>query len=320
MALNDLQTILTSFQKDMTDVAVLNGAFQASEKMKEIKASGIDEIEQRKQLDVLGRDFALRLAGVGADGTQIQTAMQAIAPPQIKNAADANMQGELTGSSQLQALGQRAQTFENVPQTIEREDNQAWTSRENALNRANNLEVSKTKKGGNRLPITAIKEINQLDNDIRIGSGVLKEVENDPYLAGVIAGRIPFRGKGDPKFAKFKQKVDSFFNSYRQRITGAAASDTELQLIKSTVFGEKDSPSEFIAKAQSILEIAEAQRANNLQNYEDLRYDVGNVKFKRKGDQPAGQPASQQTESTTIKSKTYPDPAKILNSWTPDGE
>ncbi len=115
MSNQELFQALQIFQRGVQDYGIQKGVNQAADQMQQINNSQLDELEKRQQLGQLSNKLALHLTGLGANASQVQAAFQAIAPALIKDAQDAYLQGALSKSDPLKAIGTEVQTFENKP-------------------------------------------------------------------------------------------------------------------------------------------------------------------------------------------------------------
>lgn len=118
MSLQELFQAMGMFKDGLNHLGASRAISSAQEEVEKINASEIDQIQKRAALTQLGNNLALNLAKTGAPVAQIQSAVGAVAPPQIKDANDANMQGLMTGDQGLGSLASKQQTFENEPRML----------------------------------------------------------------------------------------------------------------------------------------------------------------------------------------------------------
>lgn len=104
MSMQDLFQALQMFQNGVKEAAVTTAVNDATKQMDAIKMSQIDEAAQRRALQDLSNQTALRLTGAGANGTQIQSAFNAIAPQNFGSAEQMQLEGALSGNQQLQQV------------------------------------------------------------------------------------------------------------------------------------------------------------------------------------------------------------------------
>lgn len=112
MAMDDLYKALQLFQNGVQQYAITGAVNDANAQMMQLNQAAIDEGQKRQQLQQLANQTALRLTGVGATGTQIQSAFTAINPQNFGSVEQMQLEGELSGNQQLRGvasdiLGQR---------------------------------------------------------------------------------------------------------------------------------------------------------------------------------------------------------------------
>lgn len=297
MSLDELLQGLGAFKQGMQEFAVGNAIGQAQEQVNQLKAAQMNEMEKRNALQGLANDLALNLGRVNAPVAQIQSAVGAIAPAPIKNSTDAFVQG-------MPEYAQKLQTFEAAPEAQAADKQRSWMSNEKALDRQ--LELMKEKLSGRNLKAltaTEVKDYTAIENDLALGKDLLVQVENNSGLVGPVAGRIPFRGKVDEKFAAFEAQTKEWFNSYRQRITGAGASNTELEVLEKNRPTANDTPLEYKAKTKKILEVGELVRKRTLLNYGRAGRDI--TGFLSTKDEAALSGAAESTSPPVRKADRY---------------
>ena len=101
MAINDLFQALQMFQQGVQQYAITGAVNDANAQMQALNQAQIDEGQKRQQLQQLANGVALKLTGVGASGTQIQSAFNAINPQAFGSVEQMQLEGELAGNQQL---------------------------------------------------------------------------------------------------------------------------------------------------------------------------------------------------------------------------
>lgn len=132
---------------------------------------------------------------------------------------------------------------------------------------------------------------------------------SDIPVIGTIANAVA----GDEKFLKgftnFTQQIEQIFQAYRQEITGAAASDKEIERLKQAVLNADQSPSQFEASLDLFEEALE--RGNRIKR-RLLRegIDVGSEGFGPRFDQEffAGQTQEAAAPATEAQAGAVPAP------------
>lgn len=188
MSVDELYKGLDRLKAGVQEYAILDGTNQALEKVREINMSQTDEIKKRQATQQLGNELALRLSALGASGTQIQTAFEAIRPAPIKDANDAYMQGQLTGSEQLMKLGQKQQSFDTAPTVNENAKNRAFQADEANKDRLFKLAMMNLEgksKGGEKKAGDISFETN-----LRMGQNFLNQLEKSVKRSGTWESRF----------------------------------------------------------------------------------------------------------------------------------
>jgi len=104
----------------MQQFSVARGISQAQEQMQQLKAAEIGEIEKRTALQEIANNLALNLGKTGAPVHQIQSAVGAVAPMPIRDANDAYIQSQTSGSLTDLYQGMDKRTFDNEAALIDR--------------------------------------------------------------------------------------------------------------------------------------------------------------------------------------------------------
>jgi hypothetical protein len=320
MSLQELFQAMNMFKEGVNQMSVTRGISNAQQQMNQLNSAQMDEIEKRNALQGIANNLALDLGKTGAPVHQIQSAVGAVAPTAIKTADDAILQGALAGprGASLTELGKTADMNSAAPAFEQQQRTQDFTAGENAKNRQMQLEIAGLRNNGGKgkirnLTPKEIKDITSYEEGEAMMTSLANDVEQDPMLAGIIAGRIPLRGKVAQDFAAFKTKTAMQFNEYRLRITGAGAGPTELAMLEKVTPIVTDSPKEFISKARTFAEVNRKIRNRLLKNMERGKADVSGFEYDGKDTIEAGQPAaSNESSSTSMKIK---GPTQSVNDF-----
>lgn len=100
----ELLAALGMFNKSVQEASTSYAVNEASKVVSQIKSSAIDDAQKRQALEGLGNSLALNLAGMGASGTQIATAFDAVRPKQFGSAEQLQIEAGLTGNKQQQKV------------------------------------------------------------------------------------------------------------------------------------------------------------------------------------------------------------------------
>lgn len=101
MAMDDLFKALGMFQQGVQQYALTGAVNEATAQMQQLNQAQIDEGQRRQQLQQLANGLALRLTGVGASGQQIQSAFNAINPPNFGSVEQMQLEGELADNQYM---------------------------------------------------------------------------------------------------------------------------------------------------------------------------------------------------------------------------
>lgn len=312
MSLQELFQSMKMFKESVTEQSVARGISHAQDQMNELNAAQMDALEKRNALQGIANNLALNLGKVGAPVHQIQSAVGAIAPQAIKTADDAILQGAMAGprGSSLMEVGKTADMMSAAPAFEQQKRTQDFTSSENAKNRQMQLEIAGLRNNGGQgklrnLTPKEIKDITSYEEGEAMMGELANTVEQDPMLAGIIAGRIPLRGKVAKDFAAFKTKTAMQFNEYRLRITGAGAGPTELNMLEKVTPMVTDSPSEFISKARTFADVNRKIRNRLLKNMERGKANVSGFDYEGKntGEADVAPTGTTTSQSTSMKIK-----------------
>jgi hypothetical protein len=275
MAEIDLATALQMYSQGMQQAATSNALTTAAEQMNSINSGILKEHEKRGQLQSLGNNLALQLAGIGAQPHQINAAMGAIMPQQFSSPDEAIQQGMMSGNQGLVELGTQASD------TLFKKDIKKFALQEGMRERAdqrrferevylqqlkNQPELAKTGK----LTSDDINRISEFDSTLDFGEGILTKInqlESKGQLGGVI-GPIASKKPAfiDPQGEAARAEIGQFFNNYRKLITGASASPDELARLEKDIPNISDRPSVFNAKMKSMLQTTQRLKDRQLKN------------------------------------------------------
>jgi hypothetical protein len=295
--MSDLFEALKMLKGSMQEFAVNRAVTDSKQKLDQINATFAaakpDEIDPVTGMSAAGakyqaqksaaNDLALQLSGLGAPAATIQSAFGAIAPPEFKSAEQAQGQGilERTGS-QMAAGAQVMQTKQDLEMQQTRQSQQ-FQAAENAKNRELQKELAGMKVNGKTvkpMPSAQLERIQGLDERISEGTSLLAELNSNPksqeYL-GMLSGRDPLgiRSKiTNPEFGAFKARTQRFFDAYRTAVTGAAASEKELELLESRMPNNTDSPELYMSKLRDVIKYGKDIRKKRLQNLGKAGYNT----------------------------------------------
>lgn len=257
---------MSLFNDGMKKLATTRAVNQAQDELSSLETAELEDAAKRKQQQLVAQNLVLNLTKAGAD----------------PSAASALMPRPLTQTDTF--IEQSRQDDLN-----ERKAGRDFQAKENALNRAAQREALGLKQNPKMKQLTDkhVDEISAFDDDFAIGSSLVKELNQKPYLVGTAAGRIPGRGIVDPTFASFSQATQAWFDTYRKNITGAGASEGELAKLEQNRPTVKDSLTQFKAKVDRIIQVGQGIRQRKLKNLERAGRDVSRFDMESSGEMPA---------------------------------
>lgn len=109
---SDLQAAINGFNTALTDYATNSAIQSATQQVQQLNQMGLADAEKRQAASNLANQLALQLTGIGASGTQIQSAFSAIAPKQFTSSSQLYGEGLLTGNEPMQQQAQEWKKFE----------------------------------------------------------------------------------------------------------------------------------------------------------------------------------------------------------------
>lgn len=243
-----------------TGIAVNN----AQKQVDEIRTSITDEGKRRQALMQTSNDLALRLAGMGASGTQINAAFQAISPQQFGSPEQAQLFGKVNSNEFVEQAGK--ELIDEREQRLAKRDDRKLSfalrkqqaQQSSSLSKEMRANIKDRQKEFNRLTSKVFESMNQInagagtldaanpvgDQAIRIllakGSGEvgnLTKAEQDmfagsPALIDEAKRLLSFKGAGrlpDSDRASLKELI----NIYREN--GRRAIEARANLVSSQV-------------------------------------------------------------------------------------
>lgn len=280
--MNDLFKGLQMFQQGAQELAIGRAMRSAAEQAQQINLNETNEMKKRQQLTQMGTQLALHLGGLNAPVSQIQSAVGSFMPQALNSPeaffTQAAQSTDPNAANELNAAGRSVQRqIAAAPLTTAQQET-------NKLGYAQLLAQSQaaaTTAAGEKAPKTLTTEektkITDIETDLVGMNRLLREVETDPSLVGkknMLLDTFGARGVVNPKFDVFKKQVLQNFDAYRQRITGAGASEGELKMLQTRKPQITDSPEQFMANMKASIAIGEMVRKRTLENYGRAKSDI----------------------------------------------
>lgn len=280
--MNDLFKGLQMFQQGAQELAIGRAMRSAAEQAQQINLNETNEMKKRQQLTQMGTQLALHLGGLNAPVSQIQSAVGSFMPQALNSPeaffTQAAQSTDPNAANELNAAGRSVQRqIAAAPLTTAQQET-------NKLGYAQLLAQSQaaaTTAAGEKAPKTLTTEEKKLvtdtENDLTLMNGLLRDVETDPSLVGpknMALDTFGLRGIANPKFDVFKKQVMQRMDAYRQRITGAGASDAERKVLESRLPQLTDTPTQFVKNMKASIAIGERVRKRTLENYGKAKSDI----------------------------------------------
>lgn len=286
---NELFQALDMFNKGATELATSRAIRGATEQAQMINMNEKDEFARRQQMQNLGNQLAMSLSAYGANPTQIQQSVGAIMPQQLSGPQDFFAAAQQ--ATNPQAKEQLIQGGLGIQQDIakqpmnEQQKAAARTAQYNAeTGRMSLLNVGGAGSGQQKdlppIPSIEIDKITKLENSIMNYDKMINEVQSNPEFTGLKNKFLDSdwlqnpKSRLDPDFARFRSLVQSEFDAYKVSITGAGATNEEMNRLERARPNVNDSPAQFQKKAELALQTAEEIRSRQLKNYGRGKYDV----------------------------------------------
>ena len=130
MSMDDMFKAMQMFDTGVKKLAVSSAINDAASQVDQLNQQQMGLLEKRQAQTQLGNSLAMRLAGLDADPTQIQSAVGAVAPPPVKDSTDLYNLGVAQGDEKAVSLASKMQSFENKPKLDLQNDQQSFLSAE----------------------------------------------------------------------------------------------------------------------------------------------------------------------------------------------
>jgi hypothetical protein len=241
----DLGAAINNFTASAQQLKMTNALRQASQTVQQVKASAMKDEEKRAQLQGLANNLVLNMTQFGADPQAIAQAAGAIMPPKDPM-VQTSEQAILMGSPEQQKRGKQLMETEFMQKL--------------AL-----MSAGQKAKGKALKPLTTgeVGDLQAMEEASTSLQDIINSVKKNKTLVGPVEGRKGMVGRGtlyDPEFGAFRQKLETFFNEYRRKITGAAAGIPEIKALEKAVPRGTESLDVFLKRAESALKINEGAK------------------------------------------------------------
>ncbi len=276
----DLYQALQMFQQGTQQAAIAGAVNDATAAMGDIHSGITKEADQRKALKQLSDQTALRLTGLGASGTQIQSAFNAIAPQNFGSVEQMQIEGDLSGSPLLQStstniLKRRQQA---VMAEKQYEANLKMQLQQQEIAGKFGLQAQKAGLDKKELKTDEWKQLDATAASLTQGQDIMKSfnsLDKSTFFPRTGPGAdIPGIETANPERAQFNMQVGQWFDQYRHAVTGAGAQASELAMLEKNVPSLKDNPNAFKAKLETALNIGQRVHERQLRTLKASGRDV----------------------------------------------
>lgn len=302
MSNQELFHALGMLKESSRDLATSLAINNANEAVQQIKSQVANEGEQRAALHDISNQLVMRLAAGGVPATTIAQLAGAVGPRRYGSAAEMAIEGTMMGGEKGQQLVgaaanvDRAAQAGNIDQLKMQQQFQATESEKNRQHQLQLAGLKSTSRGGTGgVPLTAsqIDKIQGFDAEDIAAKSILTRVTSNPALTGLgmrTPGAKTVRSIMDKDFDTFQAETNRWFDAYRQRVTGAGASEAELANLRRNMPTVDDSPTNFKSKVQNIMQIGTKVRARYLSNLKKGKRDTSGFETGEESAPASGQP------------------------------
>lgn len=277
----ELFQALGMFQQGVQQAAVAGAVSEATAAMNDIHSNITKEADQRKALKQLSDQTAMRLTGLGASGTQIKSAFDAIAPQQFGSVEQMQIEGDLTGSPLLQQTS--ANILKRKQQSVMAE--KQYEAQLKAQLQAQEIQGKfglQSQKAG--LDVKEVKtgewqKLDELAGTVDQSKQILKSfnaLDKNTFLPRTGPGSSLFGATEllNPERTAFKMQVGQAGDLYQHMITGAGLSDKERAMLTEHRPNESDTPQQFETKLNTMIAIGDRAHARQLSGLKASGRDI----------------------------------------------
>jgi len=270
--MQDLLAALQMFKQGVQEAATASAINDAHAQVQQIRTGIQDEAQQRQAFQNLSNDVALRLTGVGANGQQIQSAFQAIAPQNFGSAEQLQLEGQLSGNKfyQQQAsdiIGQRNQA---------RKDEMALGHQYDLEKLALQAAMSAKQSAGKPMTADEVEKITLGQNVYTDGQQLLEMAKKDSTLIGPIDSYR--RGAFAPDNGVFNQLYGNFRDTFINKMTGAGVGIQEAERLADDIPERNGTQESFVKQMEAFNARVDKELRTRMENLEASGRNVEGVK------------------------------------------
>lgn len=309
--LDDFMQGIKAFDEGITQFAVGKAISGAKDQMDQLNQSAMNEMERRAELEKISKGLTLQLGGLGAPVSQIQSAVGAVAPKALGTPGAALWEGIQTGSDDLQKLGQQGLAAEESID-VRKEDRgfgrdmkKLQFQRETALMEAGLRAKQKELKPISDAGIKAITEMEDFEAQL---TDLKSKLSEDPgYVGPARASRAYVTGgKGSiAKYAGFEAQAKRLFDTYRRAVTGAGASNKELEDLEKSMPNVSERSETYQQKLGDLVKFYEDKKIKYFDRLKRAGRDTSEFEYL------TPRPAKSQGDPGPIEVKTLKDGTRV---------
>ena len=287
--IQDLTAATALFNQGMTQLAENRAYSDAASQLNDINQNVQDEFTRRqKQLNV-AKQLGLNLLQAGAPVSQATAAAAFTSPEPVKTPDQLISQGVQFGRKQDVSKGVEAKLQQQLPamnKQIQQQNFQrnltilkAHLDQQTALMKS--LQKGAGSSGLHPIPSGQLTALQQKNIALNHGLEIFKSVNGLSSLAskiGPLAGTdYPLRKKFDAQWAVFTSRLGRYFDKYRKQITGAQASDKEMQTLLERFPDPRQRIEAFKAVLGDLIQTNVRDQMSGIDTLYRTHYDTGSL-------------------------------------------
>lgn len=270
--MQDLLAALQMFKQGVQEAATASAINDAHAQVQQIRTGIQDEAQQRQAFQNLSNDVALRLTGVGANGQQIQSAFQAIAPQNFGSAEQLQLEGMLSGNKQYQ---QQAESI--IGQRDKKQKDLLAIQHQYDLEKlAMQAAMGARQSAGKPLNSEEIEKITVAQNVYLDGQQLLDMAKKDSTLIGPVDALKPNFMSSDN--GVFNQLYGNYRDSFIQKMTGAGMSNEEAKRLAEDIPSMTGSQATFVKQMEAFNARVDRELSGRIGNLEAAGRNTEGVK------------------------------------------
>lgn len=279
--IHDLATALNLFKETTNSFAFDQSLKQANQEAARIRSGQEDELEKRKQLQVVANNLSMQAALAEKPATTIAELNKAIGPEHFATGDQAILAGQLQGKPELTIAGMEANKKAKADELMLKKENEAFQLKRDKIHADLQLEVAGMKGGKlHTLPTSEVTKITDQQSKIGVWDGLISELEANPswssflYKGPTGAIKEMIDGQTNPAWATWKSGLMNQYFAMRKEITGVAGSQREYAEIQRNQPSFSDSQDVSLAKMKAVKINYETALARKMHGLAKASYDL----------------------------------------------